>query len=77
MYIGSHCKRCTLAALDLATGTIVWSVGLSTRIEAAPCLSKCGRYVIVGRDMIVICKFCVIRPMVLTDIESDKLIDPV
>ncbi len=47
VYIGSHSHR--FSAVSLETGSEIWSKMLGDRIESSACLSKCGKYIIVGK----------------------------
>lgn len=46
IYIGSHSHR--MKAIDLSSGKVKWERLLGDRIESAACVSKCGKYIIVG-----------------------------
>ncbi|CAG5133403.1 unnamed protein product [Candidula unifasciata] len=46
VYIGSHSGQ--FSAIDIFTGSCLWSVTLPDRIESSACCSLCGSYVIVG-----------------------------
>ncbi|KAK6173896.1 hypothetical protein SNE40_017271 [Patella caerulea] len=46
VFIGSHSHHFSAVLLD--SGNVIWEITLPDRIESSPCLSKCGRYVIVG-----------------------------
>ncbi|XP_069056937.1 beta-alanine-activating enzyme isoform X2 [Pleurodeles waltl] len=46
IYIGSHSHR--MKALDLSSGKVKWEKFLGDRIESAACVSRCGKYIIVG-----------------------------
>ncbi len=48
VYIGSHSHR--FSAISLETGNEIWSKMLGDRIESSACLSKCVKYVIVGKS---------------------------
>lgn len=47
VFIGSHSHRFICA--DILTGRIRWTFHANDRIESSACVSKCGRFVIVGK----------------------------
>ncbi len=46
VFIGSHSHK--FAALDLDSGECRWEVELGDRVESSACVSKCGKFVVVG-----------------------------
>lgn len=48
VFIGSHSHRFICA--DILTGRIRWTFVANDRIESSACVSKCGRFVIVGKS---------------------------
>ena len=45
--VGSHSHQ--VAAIDLMSGKLVWQVCLPDRVESSACLSRCAKYVLVGK----------------------------
>uniref|UniRef100_UPI00398F3746 beta-alanine-activating enzyme isoform X1 n=2 Tax=Pristiophorus japonicus TaxID=55135 RepID=UPI00398F3746 len=46
LYIGSHSHR--IQAIDVLSGKIKWERILGDRIESSACISRCGKFIIVG-----------------------------
>ncbi|NXT75584.1 ACSF4 enzyme, partial [Zapornia atra] len=46
VYVGSHSHA--MQAIDLDLGEIKWEKSLGGRIESSACVSKCGRFIVVG-----------------------------
>ncbi|XP_054584889.1 beta-alanine-activating enzyme [Eptesicus fuscus] len=51
VYIGSHSHRMT--AVDLYSGKVKWEQLLGDRIESSACVSKCGNFIVVGKEVCV------------------------
>ncbi|KAM6221716.1 beta-alanine-activating enzyme isoform 2-T2 [Rhynchocyon petersi] len=49
VYIGSHSHR--MRAIDLCSGKVKWEQILGDRIESSACVSKCGNFVVVEKDV--------------------------
>ena len=50
VFIGSHSHQ--FVALHLSSGHVIWRVQLGGRIEGSACLSKCARFIMVGRCLL-------------------------
>ena len=61
--IGSHSHH--VAAIDAKSGSCVWEVEVDERVESSACLSKCGRYVVVGSsiELSLSAAFCSVFPL--------------
>ncbi|XP_074444234.1 beta-alanine-activating enzyme isoform X1 [Larus michahellis] len=46
VYIGSHSHA--MQAIDLDLGEVKWEKNLGDRIESSACVSKCGKFIVVG-----------------------------
>uniref|UniRef100_A0A8C9A4Q8 Aminoadipate-semialdehyde dehydrogenase n=1 Tax=Prolemur simus TaxID=1328070 RepID=A0A8C9A4Q8_PROSS len=49
VYIGSHSHR--MKAIDLYSGKVKWEQILGDRIESSACVSKCGNFIIVEKEV--------------------------
>ncbi|XP_049742191.1 beta-alanine-activating enzyme isoform X4 [Elephas maximus indicus] len=49
VYIGSHSHR--MKAVDLYSGKVKWEQILGDRIESSACVSNCGNFIVVEKDM--------------------------
>ena len=47
VYIGSHSHE--FSCINLLSGVCIWSVQLEDRIESSASVSKCGKWVVVGK----------------------------
>uniref|UniRef100_A0A803Y3F1 Carrier domain-containing protein n=1 Tax=Meleagris gallopavo TaxID=9103 RepID=A0A803Y3F1_MELGA len=49
VFVGSHSHA--MQAIDLDTGEVKWEKNLGDRIESSACVSKCGNFIVVGKDV--------------------------